>query len=234
MNTYTSSRCPTLALGICLLAGMTLAGSSVRAADIEIKTVRFRAVGRIANDPPIEQRWYLTEDAMRMEMPGQQAPGIVETDLPLLAATIENMRLKQGVDISFIDKRVLLKQLDDNHIRHRQNPVAAMRKIVRNGAELVREEEIAGRVAQVYRLKKFDFFFQSDPGANGDSATLWVDRETRLPVRIELKTATLDGAASEIVFDEFQWNAPLDPKLFSLTPPPGFAVERAEETASKN
>jgi hypothetical protein len=218
---------------MCLLAGMQLAASSARAADAEIKTVSFRAIGQVANDPPVEQRWYLTVDGMRMELPGQQAPGIVETDQPLLGATIDNMRLRKGVVISFAEKRVVLTQHDDKRFRHCQNPVAAMRKIVTNEAELVREEEVAGRAARVYRLKKVDFLFQSEPGANRDSATLWVDRETRLPIRIELKTATLDGSADEVVFDEFAWNVPLDTKLFSLTPPPGFAVERAEGAESR-
>ena len=227
MNGY-FSRWRMLALGPCLLASLQLTASPVRGADEEIKTARFRVVGRVANDPPVVQHWYLTVDEIRMEMPGEQAVSIVETDLPLLATTIQNVRLKQSVEISFVDKRVWRKQLDEKLLRHCQNPAVAMRRIVTNEAELVREEKIAGRVSQVYRVKKLDFLFMSGPDGEKDSATLWVDRETKLPVRIELKSATLDGDGCEVVFDEFVWNEPLDAKLFALTPPPGFAVEDAD------
>jgi outer membrane lipoprotein-sorting protein len=139
---------------------------------------------------------------------------------------ITDVRLRQSAEISFVEKQVWLKQLDDKQLRHCQNPVAAMLKIVSNEADLLREEKIAGRVAQVYRVKKLDFLFQDEPQGEKESAALWVDRETRLPVRIELKTASADDQAGEIVFDEFVWNESLDAALFSLTPPPGFAVKR--------
>ena len=214
-----------LVLGLSLFVGLQLTNSLARGADEEIKTVRFRLVGQLANDPPLVQRWYMTTDAMRMELPGGQAAGVRESSLPLMAAVIESLRLKQGLAIDFLEKQAVRMQLDDAQIRQCHNPAAAMSRIVTDPGEVLREEKVAERKTQVYRLKKLDFLFLTQPVGEKDSAMLWVDLETELPVRIELKIANLDGQGeSKMVFDEFTWNEPIDAKLFELKAPDGFAV----------
>src|SRR5262245_4645772 len=106
-----------------LLAGMQLAAATTLAAEEPrpIKTASFRVTAKLASDPAVVQRWYLTEEVMRMELPGQQGEGIVKSDLPLLGATIQNLRLKQGVEIDFLEKRVHLTQLTEEKIRNYQN-----------------------------------------------------------------------------------------------------------------
>ena len=57
--------------------------------------------------------------------------------------------------------------------------------------------------------------------------TVWVDAETGLPVRIRIEGA-LSATRNDHSFfdwDEFAWNQPLDPALFSLEIPEGYAAK---------
>ena len=51
---------------------------------------------------------------------------------------------------------------------------------------------------------------------------IWIDRETNLPLLIHSRCETESGFIIEDISD-IQWNFDLDPKLFSLTPPQGYA-----------
>lgn len=52
---------------------------------------------------------------------------------------------------------------------------------------------------------------------------VWVDQDSRLPVRMESQFSVLDRSAA-VVMDEFAFDHALDMRLFSLTPPPGYIV----------
>lgn len=58
--------------------------------------------------------------------------------------------------------------------------------------------------------------------------TVTVDAQTKLPVRMEYSTAGLPGGGQPYreVWTDFVFDAPLDPSLFALTPPPGYSVQR--------
>lgn len=225
------------AIGLCLLVTLQFAtsvafGVEAPPAAAEPKTASFRCVSKLANDPPVVQRYFVTTNEIRADVPSEQAEGILESDLTVLASMIHNVRLKRSVEISYVEQQVQVKQLNESELRHCQNPAAAIYRIVTNEAKLLREETVAGRPTQVYRVDKLDFLFSSGPDAERDSATLWLDRETRLPIQIELESGSRDGDPAKIVFDEFVWNAPLDAELFSLTPPAGFVVVDAEGQTS--
>ncbi len=49
---------------------------------------------------------------------------------------------------------------------------------------------------------------------------VWVDPQTNLPVLVEMGIL---GAPGIIRLEEFRWNVDLDPKLFDVTPPAGYA-----------
>src|SRR5437763_15907807 len=70
----------------------------------------------------------------------------------------------------------------------RANPIEELRKLKNDDAERIGEEEIDGRKTQVYRLKKADFI-ELRLG-EGDTAKLWVDPKTGLPVRIRIDGQT--------------------------------------------
>lgn len=61
-------------------------------------------------------------------------------------------------------------------------------------------------------------------GRATSTRTYWIDRETKLPVRIEASFRSEDPMMgdSEWVFSEFVFDAPLDEALFSTDPPEGY------------
>ena len=75
------------------------------------------------------------------------------------------------------------------------------------------ERVIGDRTARGFRIS-----------AGGWDPVVWVDIKTKLPIRMELKTASNADGMKIIVFDEFVFDTPLDPALFSLTPPEGYKV----------
>ncbi len=61
------------------------------------------------------------------------------------------------------------------------------------------------------------------------TAKVWVDVENGLPVRIEGDFVDpSDHANIHARYDQFQWNKPIDPKLFALSVPEGFTKEKSE------
>jgi len=60
-----------------------------------------------------------------------------------------------------------------------------------------------------------------DPHTPPGTMEIWIDRQTNLPLTMRGVNETQNGAIIEAVSD-IQWNIDLDPKLFDLTPPPGY------------
>jgi len=59
------------------------------------------------------------------------------------------------------------------------------------------------------------------PGSGGN-ASVWIDTQTRLPVRLESRGTGPDGREQTVVAEDFVLDAPLDESLFSLTAPEGY------------
>ncbi len=81
-----------------------------------------------------------------------------------------------------------------------------------DSAEEVGHKEIAGREARGWR-------FKDDDG----TCTVWADAETG-----QLLRADFESGNSRMVMTEFVLNQPLDEDTFSLTPPAGYSITRAE------
>jgi hypothetical protein len=62
-------------------------------------------------------------------------------------------------------------------------------------------------------------------GRPAPDLTVWADAKTRLPVRIEGKETDEKGKTIEVMIDQFAFDQPIDPKLFSLEPPAGDRLE---------
>jgi hypothetical protein len=96
-------------------------------------------------------------------------------------------------------------------------------------AELIGEEMLDGHKTMVYRLLPGEFKLQEWKIEKGNVVKAWVDPETNFPVRLEGDFAELSGQKNiHALYDHFQWNAPLDAKLFKLEPPEGFKKEADE------
>jgi outer membrane lipoprotein-sorting protein len=104
-----------------------------------------------------------------------------------------------------------------------------VRRIVREGssgtgekAERLGKKEIDGRQAVGFRAH------DSLLGDARGEMTLWADAETARPIRIELTSEMLAGV--RMVMNNFRYDVALDPSLFSLALPPGYATQAMNMT----
>jgi outer membrane lipoprotein-sorting protein len=100
------------------------------------------------------------------------------------------------------------------------------RSIAANPIKTLPPREIAGKRAVGFLVRN-PIAGEEAPQAEGPQPeiTVWVDPQTKLPLRVEITTreeggVTLTQITSDMVFDR-----PLDPALFELTPPAGYSVE---------
>jgi outer membrane lipoprotein-sorting protein len=98
--------------------------------------------------------------------------------------------------------------------------LALVDKLDEKTIKLSEEEEYRGRKTKIYFCK--DLTFGDSPDSLAVSS-LFVDSETRFPVRIML-SSKIDGCDCKVLIDDIKWNQKIDKALFDLTPPNGFEV----------
>lgn len=99
--------------------------------------------------------------------------------------------------------------------------VESIRSIGQRGGEPLGEKEIDGVTVVGFRTA----------GAPGPW-TIWADKKTAAPVRVEL-TMHVNGGEAPMVLDKFVLDAPLDESLFSLEPPEGYTLKEQTLTLPK-
>ena len=89
-----------------------------------------------------------------------------------------------------------------------QDRLSHIRRLIENAETELGRKQIAGRDAKGYRVGKGD-----------EQLTIWADAKTGVPIRMEWKI--LAGSTQNILTD-FQFDRPMDEKLFSLDVPAGY------------
>jgi hypothetical protein len=122
----------------------------------------------------------------------------------------------------FLDTKRKVAQLieiNEQMVEQFANPIDQLRHARPEDAENIGEEFLEGRLTQVFRIRKINLL-----GMRGKGEMLvWVDQKQGLPAKILIHE--LDpGGGMEIRFEEFQWNKPINPALFSLEIPAGYAT----------
>jgi outer membrane lipoprotein-sorting protein len=175
----------------------------------------------------LQQQFYIQGDVYRMELPSAQEDIPVPPDAPsILIAIIVDAKQKKALELDFIRKTARYIQADEKKwqqmARDFVNPIEKLRRLKNEDAERIGEEDLNGRKTQIYRLKKRDLFMGLR--LKDETAKLWVDSKTGLPVRIAVGDPT-DKDKPFIVFEQFTWNEALEPELFKLEVPKGFTVK---------
>jgi len=207
---------------------------------------------KLGSQPVLVSRMWMQRDKVRMdlvgvemsaELTGPQAEGVRKLqqlgeggNLPVLLTMIGDTSRKEAIELDHFRKTAVQKKMDARAAADiPQNLVEKFRNIKGDDAELVGEEQRNGRKVLVYRLTKLDlpiFMARKEPGDQIEM-TVWVDAKTGLPVRIRIEgalSATRDDH-SFFDWDEFAWNQSLDPGLFSLEIPEGYAVKEPPPAA---
>jgi outer membrane lipoprotein-sorting protein len=67
--------------------------------------------------------------------------------------------------------------------------------------------------------------FTTTEAPTGSKKTIWVDKETQLPVQVEMESNGGILGTQTTVFSDFQWDVPINEADFSVTPPQGYTVQ---------
>lgn len=111
---------------------------------------------------------------------------------------------------------------------------ADLRRVKPDEVKPLGRQELAGRPVDVYALPGMKAFGMD----HAEAVTLYADPETDLPVRIEVvvnkggEPVGPEGrpaTAVTLIFEEFEWNAPLADGLFSLDVPAGYTVVEGKQ-----
>jgi outer membrane lipoprotein-sorting protein len=194
------------------------------------RSVTFLTKIEQAQGRTLQQRWYLRGDSFRMEIPNDQAVFKAPADAPpVLLALIGDAKQKKALQLDFARKTAHWIAGDEKAwqamTKDLADPIAHMRRLKSQDAERLADEEWDGRKTQVYRLKNGDIFMGVRVGP-ADTAKLWVDPKSGLPVRIAVEHPLPDGNNRLVLaFERFTWNEALDPDLFRLEVPKGFSLE---------
>lgn len=178
----------------------------------------------------LQQKWYVQGDVYRMELPSAQEDVQAPPDAPpALMAMIADFKQKKALQIEFKRKTAKWIKGDDKMwlkmAKSFANPIEQLRQLKGDDAERVGVEELNSRKTEVYRLKKTDIFMGLRL-TGGETAKLWVDPKSGLPIRIAVeRPADSQEKAPVVVFEQFRWNEPLDADLFKLEVPKGFTIE---------
>jgi outer membrane lipoprotein-sorting protein len=178
----------------------------------------------------LQQKFYIQADAYRMELPSAQEGVPVPPDAPpILMAVIADVKQKKALQLDFTRKTAKYLKADDKTSEEMAkafaNPIEQLRQLKGDDAERLGEEELNGRKTEVYRLKKTDIFMGMRL-TGGETAKLWVDPKSNLPVRIAVEpSADSSDKTPLFVFEQFSFNESLDPDLFKLDVPKGFSIE---------
>jgi len=178
----------------------------------------------------LQQKFYIQGDVYRTEVPSAQEGATVPADAPpVLIAFVVDFKQKKAMQINYVKKTVKYIKADDKKwdemAKAFANPLEQLRQMKGDDAEKIGNEELNGQKTEVFKLKKAELFMGVRP-ASGETAKLWVDPKSGLPVRIAVEPAADSKEKTpSIVFEKFTWNETLDADLFKLDAPKGFKVE---------
>ncbi len=103
-------------------------------------------------------------------------------------------------------------------------PPANLYEIIKNSPRDTSARSLPGK--KIEGQDVLGFVVKVTPDVEGSEITVWADAKTRLPVRMEQSyQPSPSEPAGEVIFDEYEFDKELNPKLFSFDPPAGYQFE---------
>lgn len=188
------------------------------------KSVTFRMTQKLTpQSPTIQQKWYLQDDGIRLELlvpPGYQDQGHV------FMAIVANSRNKKAMELDFV-KKIARPTPMSKQTPARFNLIDSLRRAKDSDAKFIGNEDRDGRKTRAYEFTRLHVLGLSGKVKEGETAKLWVDAASGLPVRMVVETLLADGKGkSSLIFEDFEWNKELPGDLFKLEAPPGFKKDK--------
>ena len=181
-------------------------------------SVTFSGISWWLDEPPCRTKTFAQGDFERVEMfwnPSATTPDFVE---------IFDLKNHRGFQINFAEKTVsnVEEPCDE------KNVVEACASLPEGEAELIGEETVDGHKTLLYRIVRVHS--QRGVPQFQDVVKVWLDAETKLPVRKHSETGPTN---SQQIGDseDFVWNKLLDRSLFEFKIPNGFKENKSDAAA---
>jgi outer membrane lipoprotein-sorting protein len=140
---------------------------------------------------------------------------VFRADMPDGTYTIMNPTKGESLCVSPREKKATVMV----GLRSQPNAYEMVRNIVQEQSERLPDEMLNGRKTNVFRVNMSEALRkQQMHGERMPPMKVWVDPETKLPVRME------PIPSDKTAFYDLEFDRPLDPALFSMTPPEGYKV----------
>lgn len=203
------------------------------------ESVRFAMKQKMGEQPAFVSTVYIQGMKMRLDMIGAEGEheGLARLksemerlNLAAFMSTIADFAKQEVLDLDHFRKTYKKRGLDDKVAAAfvSANLIEQFRKIRSEDARWLRDESQDGRKIDVYLVTHVNLMgIKADlSGGERERMTVWVDRETDLPVTILLEVSANEQGISRdgdwFVFSDFVWNDSFDPGLFSLEIPEGY------------
>lgn len=204
------------------------------------ESIRFVFRQKLGSQPVMVSRMCLMGSGLRCDL--VDVEGVRELkelresgQLPVILTLIGDTSRKEALQLDHFRKTATKTPIAAEMAAEMGSPVEQLRHLKGEDAELIGLERQGGRTVQVYRLTRLDFMgVKARDPKGGDEMKVWVDAKTGWPVRIRVEGALSQTGNdhSFLEWEEFVWNAPVDPALFSLEIPEGYTVKEPRQGAS--
>lgn len=187
------------------------------------KSVTFRLTQKLTpQSPTIPAKWYLQGDNIRIELLDPQGK--------VFEAFVADYRNKKGMRLNFENKTVRPIPVDKK-VPANFNPIDGLRQAKDSDAKLIGHEDLHDRKMRVYEFTQLKVLGLSGKVKEGETAKLWVDAASGLPVRMVIEVSLMTGGKtkSSLIFEDFEWNKSLSADLFKQEVPPGFKKDEEKK-----
>lgn len=145
-----------------------------------------------------------------------RAPGAVRREMDDGTIQIQDHAQQKLLTLKGLSKHCILTELSPSGEKEQKgNLIERLRTLPERASQTLPQKQMDGHTVQGYLIHE-----------SGNDITLWADAATGDPVRVEYEASNMPGM--RMVMTNFQFNVPLADSLFSLTPPAGYIVEKAQ------
>lgn len=219
------------------IVGSTPAFAKVIKNVVNAESISFLLRQKLGNKSPFVSRIYIQGEKIRHDLTGAEGEQqnleklrkeMKRRNITALLTVIGDFTAKEALELDHFRKTFKKTKMDDRAVEEfgKANIISKFRNVKPENAEWIGEESQNGRKIDVYLVRHIDIMgIKAElSGEEGQRMTVWVDRESSLPVKILLETSFhIEGKSRDwLEFSEFVWNEPFDENLFSLKAPEGY------------
>ena len=213
------------------------------------QSVKFLLKQKIGPQPVLLSKMYIQGRRIRIDIVGAESmqqgaeqlqKEMERRNLTALFSQIGDFAAKEVLELDHFNKTYVRKALNEQVVAEftKSNLIEQFRNIKYQDAQKLREETQDGRKIDVYLVKHVELMGMREDlsGQEGERMTVWIDRQSSLPIRILLEASTEVNGQSKDWFDfsEFSWNEPIGEDILSLQAPENYQAAKPQDITGKS